>query len=98
MIKTQKHTKNFKTQWYLRELELPKNWPGSKFFKTRKWLLLKPGPGPLTRTLKNLGLEKPEPWKTWTLQNLDPEKHGFCKTSNKYGIKKYFWLIGELCL
>ena len=23
-------------QWYLRELELPKNWPGDKFFKLRK--------------------------------------------------------------
>ena len=29
-----------------------------------KGLLLKPGPGPWTRTLKNLNLEKPGPWKT----------------------------------
>ena len=32
------------------------------------WLLLKPGPGPL---------------KTWTLKNLDPEKHEYWKTWNK---------------
>ena len=36
-------------------------------------LLLKPGSGPWIRTLKNLDLEKPRPWKTWTLKNLDPE-------------------------
>ena len=44
-----------------------------------------PGPGPSTRSLdpdpKNLGSEnlnpaKPGPCKTWTLQNLDLEKHG----------------------
>ena len=29
------------------------------------WLLLKPGPGPWTRTLKNLGPEEPGPRKTW---------------------------------
>ena len=33
-------------------------------------LLLKPGPGRWTRTLKNLTL------KTWTLKNMEPEKHG----------------------
>ena len=45
------------------------------------WLLLKPGPRPWTRTLKNLDPEKPGPrktWtlKTWTLKNLDSEKPG----------------------
>ena len=39
-------------------------------------LLLKPGPGPWTLTLKNLDPEKPGLWKTWTLKNLDPEKPG----------------------
>ena len=29
-----------------------------------------------TRTLKNLGPEKPGSWKTWTLKNLDSEKPG----------------------
>ena len=42
----------------------------------RIWLLLKPGPGPWTRTQKNLDPEKPGPRKTWTLKNLDPEKRG----------------------
>ena len=28
--------------------------------------------------------------KTWTHKNLDPEKHGFWKTWNKYGNKKHF--------
>ena len=28
--------KNFKIQWYVRQLELPKNWTGDKFFKLRK--------------------------------------------------------------
>ena len=37
-------------------------------------LLLKPGPGPWTQTLKNLYPEKPRPWKTCTLKILDPEK------------------------
>ena len=27
---------SFKIQWYLRGLELPKNWPGNKVFKLRK--------------------------------------------------------------
>ena len=27
-----------------------------------------------TRALKNLDPEKPGPWKTWTLKNLDSEK------------------------
>ena len=44
------------------------------------WLLLKPGPGPWTCILKDLDLEKPGPWKTWTLKNLDPEKPGPLKT------------------
>ena len=39
-----------------------------------KRLFLKPGPGPWTRTMKNMDPEKPKPWKTWTLKNLDPEK------------------------
>ena len=43
-------------------------------------LLLKPRPGPWTRTLKNLDPEKPGPGKTWTLtgtlKNLGPKKHG----------------------
>ena len=28
--------KNFKIQWYLHELEVPRNWPGDKFFNLRK--------------------------------------------------------------
>ena len=32
-----------------------------------------------------------------TLNNLDPKKHGSWKTWNKYRIKKYVWLIRELC-
>ena len=44
------------------------------------WLLLKPGPGPWNRTLKNLDPKKPGPWKTWTLKNLDPDKCGPWKT------------------
>ena len=46
-------------------------------------LLLKPGPGPWTRTLgpghwtRALDPDPgPGPRKTWTLKNLDPEKHG----------------------
>ena len=38
-------------------------------------LLLKPGPGSWTRNL-DPDPEKPGPRKTWTLKNLDPEKHG----------------------
>ena len=43
-------------------------------------LLLKPVPGPWTRTLKNLypenlDSEKPGPRKTWILKNVDPEIH-----------------------
>ena len=34
-------------------------------------LLLKPGSGPWTPTLKNL-----HPEKTWTLKSMNPEKHG----------------------
>ena len=50
-----------------------------------KRLLLKPGPktqtldqgpGPWTRTLRNLDSERPGPWKILTLKKLDPEKHG----------------------
>ena len=41
-----------------------------------KGLLLKPGPGPWTWTLKNLDPEKPGPRKTWTQKNLDTEKPG----------------------
>ena len=37
------------------------------------WLLLKPGPRPWTRTLKNLDSEKPGRWETCTQKNLDPE-------------------------
>ena len=37
------------------------------------WLLLKPGPGPWTL---DPDPEKPGPRKTWTLKNLDSEKHG----------------------
>ena len=33
-----------------------------------------------TRTLKTLGPEKPEPWKTWTQKNMDPKKPGPWKT------------------
>ena len=56
-------------------------------------LLLKPGPGPCIRTLKNLDPNPgPGPWKTWSLKNMDPEKHGSWKTWNKYGMKKYVWL------
>ena len=40
---------------------------------TRKWLLIKTGPGPWTQTLKNLYLDSGL-W-TQTLKNLDPEKH-----------------------
>ena len=40
----------------------------------------KPGPEKpepwKTWTLKNLDSEKPGPWKTWTLKNLDQEKRG----------------------
>ena len=32
-----------------------------------------PDPGPWPWTLDP---ENPGPWKTWTLKNLDPEKHG----------------------
>ena len=39
-------------------------------------LLLKPGPRPWTRTVKNLDPEKPGLRKTWSLKNLDPEKPG----------------------
>ena len=41
-------------------------------------LLLKPGPGVWTRTLKSLDSEpeKPGPRKTWTQKQLDPEKPG----------------------
>ena len=28
-------------------------------------LLLQPGPGPWTQTLKNLDPQEPGPWKTW---------------------------------
>ena len=68
--------------------------PALKFIKcTFNWLLLKPGPGPWkTWTLNNLDPEKPGPWKTWTLKNLHLEKPGSWKTWNKYRIKKYLWL------
>ena len=39
------------------------------------WLLLKPGPRPWARTL-DPDPEKLGPRKTWTLKNLDLEKHG----------------------
>ena len=42
------------------------------FCNMKKGLLLKPGPGPWTRALKNLDPEKPG--KTWTLKNLDSKK------------------------
>ena len=45
-----------------------------------KGLLLKPGPRPWIRTLKNLDPEKPRPWKIWTQKNLDPEKSGLWKS------------------
>ena len=58
-------------------------------------LLLKPGPRPWTRTLKNLNSEKPGPRKTWILKILDPEKLGLRKTwtlknldSEKPGLRK----------
>ena len=35
-------------------------------YSVKNGLLLKPGPGPWTRTQKNLDPEKPESWKTWT--------------------------------
>ena len=38
-----------------------------------------PGPGPWTRTRTRTldpDPEKPGPWKTWTLKNIDPEKPG----------------------
>ena len=37
----------------------------------KKWLLLKPGSGPWTRTLNKLDHKK-----TWTLKNMDSEKQG----------------------
>ena len=40
-----------------------------------KWLVLKPGPRPWTRTL-DPDHEKPGARKTWTLKNLDSEKPG----------------------
>ena len=43
-------------------------------------LLLKPGPRPWTRTLKNMEPKKPGLRKTWTLENLDAEKPGPWKT------------------
>ena len=47
-----------------------------KVLRAKTELLLKPGTGPWTRTLKNLDPENPGPWKTWTEKNLHPEKHG----------------------
>ena len=68
-------------------------------FCSNKWLLLKPGPrpwtrtldqdpelGPWTQTLRNLDSEKPGPSKSWTLKNLDPEKLELWKT---WTIKKH---------
>ena len=49
-------------------------------------LLLKSGPGPWktwtqkTWTLENLDPEKPRAWITWTLNKLDPEKPRLWKT------------------
>ena len=47
--------------------------------QTVLWLLLKPGPKPWARTLKNLdpekpGPERPGPRKTMTLKNLGSQK------------------------
>ena len=56
--------------------------------KLINWLLLKPGPRPWTRTLKNLGAEKPAPRKIWTLKILDPENLG----SEKPGPRKT-WIL-----
>ena len=41
------------------------------------WLLLKPGPGPWTWTLKNLGPKKPGSWKTWNIYWI--KKHVYFK-------------------
>ena len=42
---------------------------GGRSLLRKKWcyyeLVVKPGPGPLTWTLKNLDPEKSGPWKTW---------------------------------
>ena len=43
--------------------------------KCKSRLLLKPGPGPRSHTLKNLDPEKSRPRKTWTLKSLDPKKY-----------------------
>ena len=56
--------------------------------------ILDPGPGLWkpepwkTWTLKNLDLEKPGPWRTWTLKNLDPEKPRPWKTWETAGYGK----------
>ena len=64
---------------YIRELQ--QTYLLQKRNKESLWkrLLLKPGLRPWIRTL-DPEPEKPEPWKTWTLKNLDPEKSGLWKT------------------
>ena len=52
------------------------------------WLLLKPGPGLWTWTLKSLDPEKPGSWKTLTLKNLSPKKPGPWKTWQTAGCGK----------
>ena len=47
---------------------------------SQKRLILKPGSGPWTRTLKNQDLENPGTRETWTLKSLDPKKPGPSKT------------------
>ena len=64
--------------------------------KTWTWILdpdpEKPGPNPeKPGPTKNLNPEQPGPWKTWTLKNLDPEKHG-----TNIGLK-YMSDFRELC-
>ena len=45
-------------------------------YSVKNGLLLKPGPGPWTRTQKNLDPKNSGPWISWTLKNLGSEKHG----------------------
>ena len=54
---------------------------------------LKPGPRPWTRTLKNLDPEKPGPWKTWTLKDLNYEKRGKQLDAKKTKIRRPHGLI-----
>ena len=50
----------------------------SRIFSILKRLLIKPGPGPWTHTLKTWTrtLKNPGPLKSWTPKNVDLEKYG----------------------